>query len=268
MTRNLEGFSAIVTGAGSGMGRAIALELAAQGARLVVTDIHQSTRPGNYDEEPSVDTDELIRRRGGEAVYLRADVTVAKDVEAAVALAVERYGRLDVMINNAGIFTSVATVVDQSEEDFDLTMNVNAKGVFLGCKYAVKQMMAQSTRADGARGQIVNIASIAAAVGLQAEPAYCASKGAALALTKQVAADFGPHHIRVNAILPGLIQTAMSRAPLSDEKIVEHLKQTNTFPRFGTVQDVALAAAFLVSDQAGYVQGTALAVDGGKLGIG
>lgn len=258
-------FSAVVTGAGSGMGRAIALELARQGARVIVTDVQKSPRPGGYDEDPDVDTDDLIRQRGGQAHYLRVDVTRAADVEAAVSLAVEMYGRLDVMINNAGIFTSIATVIDQSEEDYDLTMAVNAKGVFLGCKYAVRQMMAQIPRANGARGQIVNIASVGAERGLLLEPAYCASKGAALTLTKQVAADFGPHHIRVNAILPGLIQTSMSREPLSDEKIVEHLRQSNTFPRFGTVQDVANAAAFLVSDAAGFVNGTAFAVDGGKL---
>jgi NAD(P)-dependent dehydrogenase (short-subunit alcohol dehydrogenase family) len=186
-------------------------------------------------------------------------------MEAAVAMAVQRHGRLDVMVNNAGIFTSVATVIDQSEEDFDLTMAVNCKGVFLGCKYAVRQMMDQQPRANGARGQIVNIASIAAERGLQWEPAYCASKGGALALTKQVAADFGPHHIRANAILPGLIQTSMSREPLSNDKIVEQLKLYNTFPRFGTVQDIADAAAFLASDQAGFVNGAGIAVDGGKM---
>jgi NAD(P)-dependent dehydrogenase (short-subunit alcohol dehydrogenase family) len=262
---NLAGFSAVVTGAGSGMGRAIALELARQGARLIVTDIEKSPRPDGYDDEVEVDTDELIRKRGGEAIFLRVDVTKAAEVEAAVALAVKEYGRLDVMVNNAGIFTSVATVMDQSEADFDLTLAVNAKGVFLGCKYAVRQMMEQQPRTSGARGQIINIASVAAERGLPWEPAYCASKGAALALTKQVAADFGPQHIRINAILPGVIETSMSRAPLSDEKVVEELRQSNTFPRFGTAQDVANAVAFLASDSAGFINGAALAVDGGKI---
>ena len=263
----LDGFAAVVTGAGSGMGRAIALQLAAEGARLVVTDIRKEVRPGGFDVEPEVDTDELIRRRGGQAEFVTGDVTKAADVEAAVARAVALYGRLDVMVNNAGIFTSVATVVDQTEEDFDLTMAVNAKGVFLGCKYAIRQMLAQSPRANGARGQIINIASVGAERGLPWEPAYCASKGAVLALTKQIAADFGPQHLRVNAILPGLIQTSMTRGPLSDEAIVEQLKQTNTFPRFGTAEDVAQAAAFLASDAAGYVHGAAFAVDGGKLAL-
>ncbi len=263
----LEGFSAVVTGAGSGMGRAIALELAAQGARIVVTDIRKSVRPGGFDVEPETDTDDLIRSRGGEAAFLPVDVTKAADVEAAVALAVERFGRLDVMVNNAGVFTSIATVIDQSEEDFDLTMRVNVNGVFLGCKYAVRQMLAQPPRANGAKGQIINMASIGAERGLPLEPAYCASKGAVLALTKQVAADFGPQHIRVNAILPGLIQTSMTSGPLSDEKVVEELRRSNTFPRFGTAEDVASAAAFLASDAAGYIHGAAFAVDGGKLAL-
>lgn len=264
---SLTGFSAVVTGASSGMGRAIALAMAAEGARLVVSDLQPNTKPGNYDTEPDVETDALIRSRGGEAIFVRADVTKAADMEAAVAAAVKAYGRLDVMVNNAGIFTSVATVVDQPEEDYEFTMAVNAKGVFLGCKYAVRQMMAQEPRADGARGQIVNICSVAATRGLPAEPAYCASKGAALALTKQVACDFGPHKIRVNAILPGLIQTAMTREPLSDERAVEFLKMSNTFPRFGTVDDIAAAAVFLASDASGYVHGAELAVDGGKLAL-
>jgi NAD(P)-dependent dehydrogenase (short-subunit alcohol dehydrogenase family) len=262
---SLAGFSTVVTGASSGMGRAIALEMAAQGARLVVCDLQKRAKPGGFDVDADVDTDELIRQRGGEAIFQRADVTKAADLEAAVKAAVEAYGRLDVMVNNAGIFTGIATVVDQSEEDFDLTISVNAKGVFLGCKYAVQQMMAQNPRDDGARGQIINICSIAAERGLDVEPAYCASKGAALALTKQVACDFGRHHIRVNAILPGIIQTSMSREPLSDPKVVEHLRMSNTFPRFGTVDDVAAAAVFLASDAAGYVHGASFAVDGGKL---
>jgi len=261
----VSGFVTIVTGASSGMGRAIALKMAAEGARVVVSDVQQSPKPGGYDDSPELDTDALIRSRGGEAVFHKANVTSGAEMEALIDAAVAHFGRLDVMVNNAGIFTSIATVIDQSEADYDLTMAVNAKGVFLGCKYAVRQMMAQEPRADGARGQIVNIVSVGGAVGLDMEPGYCASKGAALALTKQVACDFAAHHIRVNAILPGIIQTAMSREPLSNPDVVAHLKQSNRFPRFGTVDDVAEAAAFLASDAAGYVHGAAFAVDGGKL---
>ncbi|QCR10329.1 glucose 1-dehydrogenase [Brenneria rubrifaciens] len=259
--------TAVVTGGGSGMGRAIALELAAQGASVLVADMRAGPKPGGYDVEPEFDTHELIRRRHGAAQFQQTDVSKAAQVQAAVAVAVEAYGRLDIMVNNAGVVTSLETVVDQSEADWDLTMAVNAKGVFLGCKYAVAQMMAQPPRANGARGQVINIASVAAQAGLPLEPAYCASKGAVLALTRQVAADFGPQHIRVNAILPGIIQTAMSREPLSDEKTVAALRQINTFPRFGTVDDVAAAVAFLASDAAGFINGAGLAVDGGKLAL-
>jgi Dehydrogenases with different specificities (related to short-chain alcohol dehydrogenases) len=260
---SLAGLTALVTGANSGIGRGIALSLAHHGANVVVTGLNTSPRAGGYEAEPAVDTDALIRERGGQAIFVRTDVTVAGDVEAAVAAAVAAFGRLDVMVNNAGAFTGLATIIDQSEEDYDLTMAVNAKGTFMGCKYAIRQMMAQAPREGGQRGSIVNIASVGSVSGLHLEPAYCASKGAVLALTRQLATDFGPQHIRSNAILPGVVQTAMSRVPLSDEGTVGFLRQFNTFPRFGDAGDIGEAAAFLASDAAGYVNGAALAVDGG-----
>jgi len=262
---SLEGLVAIVTGAGSGMGRAIALSMASQGARVLVTDIQKSPKADGYDSEMDIDTETLIRKNGGVAEYRRVDVTVAADVEDAVVAAVELFGRLDIIVNNAGTFTRLETIVDQSEEDYDRTMAVKAKGVFLACKYAIKQMMIQPPRAGGQRGVIINIASVGTSSGLPMEPAYCASKGAVLNLTRQVAVDFGPHNIRSNAILPGVFQTAMSRAPLSDQQTVDHPRQFNTFPRFGTVDDMAASATFLASDSAGYINGAALAVDGGFL---
>lgn len=259
----LTGQTALVTGANSGIGRGIALALANHGANVVVTGLNASPRSGGYEADAEIDTDALIREGGGQALYVRTDVTVPADIEAAVAAAVEAFGRLDVMVNNAGTFTGLATITDQTEEEYDLTMAVNAKGTFMGCKYAIRQMMAQSPREGGQRGSIINIASVGGVSGLHLEPAYCASKGAVLALTRQLATDFGPHHIRSNVILPGVVQTAMSRAPLSDEGTVGFLRQFNTFPRFGEARDIGEAAAFLASDAAGYVNGAALAVDGG-----
>jgi NAD(P)-dependent dehydrogenase (short-subunit alcohol dehydrogenase family) len=264
---SLAGQTALVTGANSGIGRAIALNLAAKGARVLVTGINSQAKSGGYDIDPEIPTDELIIHRGGEAIFRQMDVTKAEQVEAAVQAAFSTYGRLDIMVNNAGTFTGLATIIDQTEEDYDQTMAVNAKGTFLGCKYAIRQMMTQPPRDNGARGSIINISSVGGQSGLHLEPAYCASKAAVLGLTRQLATDFGPQAIRTNAILPGIVQTAMSRGALSDEGTVSFLKQYNTFPRFGTGDDVAEAASFLASDAAGYINGATLTVDGGFLAL-
>jgi NAD(P)-dependent dehydrogenase (short-subunit alcohol dehydrogenase family) len=256
---------ALVTGAASGMGRATALALAARGAAVMCTDIRKSAKGEGYETDIEVDTDDLIRRDGGKADFRTCDVSAALDVEAAVAAAVEQFGRLDIMVNNAGIFTKLETIIDQSEADYDLTMTINAKGAWLGCKYALSQMIAQDPLASGLRGRIINIASVGGELGLGGEPAYCASKGAVLALTRQLAVDFGPQHINVNAIMPGVIRTAMTREPMSDDAMVAGLQQITPFPRLGTAGDVGGTAAFLASDEAAFINGVAIAVDGGWL---
>ena len=262
---SLAGQTALVTGANSGIGRAIALKMAANGANVVVVGLNRQAKAGGYEADLEVTTDALILDRGGKAIFQRADVTRADDVEAAVAMTVASFGRLDIIVNNAGTFTGLATIMEQTEEDYDRTMAVNAKGTFLGCKYAIRQMMAQPARDNGARGSVINISSVGGQSGLHLEPAYCASKAAVLGLTRQLATDFGPQGIRTNAILPGIVQTAMSRGALSDEGTVAFLKQYNTFPRFGSPQDIGEAASFLASDAAGYINGAELAVDGGFL---
>jgi NAD(P)-dependent dehydrogenase (short-subunit alcohol dehydrogenase family) len=263
----LVGLTALVTGANSGIGRAIALRLAEYGANVVVTGLNRHPKEGGYEADTRFATDELIDARGGNAIFQPADVTIAVDVEAAVAAAVAKYGRLDIMVNNAGIFTGLATIIDQTEDDYDRTMAVNAKGAFLGCKYAIRQMMIQPARANGARGSVINISSVGGQSGLHLEPAYCASKAAVLGLTRQLATDFGSQGIRTNAIAPGIVQTAMTRGALSDDATVSFLKQFNTFPRFGTGNDVGEATCFLASDAAGYINGATLAVDGGFLAL-
>jgi NAD(P)-dependent dehydrogenase (short-subunit alcohol dehydrogenase family) len=264
---SLEGQTALVTGANSGIGRAIALNLAKNGAKVVVTGLNRQAKAGGYDTEAEVPTDALILARGGQAIFHTVDVTKAVDVEAAVAAAVASFGRLDIVVNNAGTFTGLATIIEQTEEDYDRTMAVNAKGAFLGCKYAIRQMMAQPARENGARGNVINISSVGGQSGLHLEPAYCASKAAVLGLTRQLATDFGSQGIRTNAILPGIVQTAMTRGALSDDATVSFLKQYNTFPRFGTGDDVGGAVSFLASDVAGYINGATLAVDGGYLAL-
>src|SRR6185503_7631080 len=163
--------------------------------------------------------------------------------------AVSSFGRLDVMVNNAGIFTGLHTIVDETEDEYDRTMAVNAKSVWLGCKFAIRQMLTQEP-VDGSRGRIVNIASIGGLVGLAAEPAYCAAKGAVVNLTRQLAVDFAPERINVNAICPGFLATAMVRPFLENDDTNKLLHDLTPWPRVGRPEDVARAALFLASDDA------------------
>ena len=171
----LRGKVAVVTGSSSGNGRAISLALAREGAALICSDIRKSALEGGYEADLKVDTDDLIREEGGQAEYLQADTRRAEEVQALVDRAVAAHGRLDVMVNNAGVFTDLHTIVDETEEQYDFTMDVNVKGVWLGCKAAITQMLKQDVE-GGSRGKVINIASIGGLVGLASEPAYCTSK--------------------------------------------------------------------------------------------
>ncbi|WP_042462169.1 SDR family NAD(P)-dependent oxidoreductase [Neobacillus dielmonensis] len=264
MAKRLDGKIAIVTGSSSGNGRAIALTFAREGAKVICSDLQKSARQGGYDESIDIDTDELIRQEGGQALFLKADVTKAKDVQALVDLAVSEFGRLDIMVNNAGIFTGLNGIVEETEEAFDLTMAVNTKGVWLGCKSAITQMLEQNASASsGSRGKVINIASIGGLVGLAQEPGYCTSKGAVVNLTKQLAVDYAPERININAICPGFLETAMVRPFLEDEELNKGLHDQSPWPHLGNAQDVAYAALFLASDESRWVTGSSLVVDGG-----
>lgn len=253
---------AIVTGSSSGNGRAIALRLAADGAAVVCSDLGPDARPGGYEEDPEVPTHELIVKRGGRAIFVQANAADTGDMVALVDSAVSEYGRLDVMVNNAGIFTGLTTIVDEKEEDFDRTIAVNLKGVWLGAKYAITQFMKQDVQGDS-RGTVVNIASIGGLVGLAQEPGYCAAKGGVVNLTRQLALDFAPHQIRVTAVCPGFLATAMVRPFLDDPDLNAALHAQSPWPNLGTADDVAKAVAFLASDESRWVTGSTLTVDGG-----
>jgi NAD(P)-dependent dehydrogenase (short-subunit alcohol dehydrogenase family) len=258
MTLKLQNRVAVVTGASSGIGRAIALTFAKQGASVVCSDIRKSANADGYEPDLDVDTDDLIMRQGGKAHFVACDVTQSKQVRELVTAAVEKFGRLDVMVNNAGVAFDFATVVEEREQDFDITMAVNVKGVWLGCKYAIEQFLKQEpvTMANGAqvRGRVINMASIAGLVGLEQQPAYCASKAAVVGLTK---------HINVNAICPGFLATSMVRSCLEDDATSKRLHGLTPWPRLGTVDDVSKAALFLASDDAEWMTGSMLSVDGG-----
>jgi hypothetical protein len=262
MANKLQDKVAVVTGSSSGNGRAIALALAAEGATVVCSDIRHAAREGGYEGDILTATDDVIRANGGKAEYVETNAADCASVENLVSSAVSNFGRLDVMVNNAGIFTGLHTIVDETEDEYDRTMAVNAKSVWLGCKFAIKQMLTQEP-VNGSRGRIVNIASIGGLVGLTSEPSYCASKGAVVSLTRQLAVDFAPERININAICPGFLATAMLRPFLDNPELNTALHGKSPWPELGTAEDVAKAAVFLATDDARWATGSMLTIDGG-----
>lgn len=242
MAGRLEGKLAVVTGAGSGMGRAIALRFVAEGARVVAADI--------TGEEA-----ETARLAGEACVPCRADVSRNEDVAAMIDLAVERFGRLDVLCNNAGIQGRIALTADYDEDEWDRVIAVNLKGVFLGTKHAIPHMLANGG------GSIVNTSSMAALVAFTMLPAYTASKGGVSMFTKLVAAEYAGKGIRVNAILPGAIDTGMTRAMPAD--YINGAVAATLMGRIGTPDEIAALALFFASDESSFVTGTLVPVDGG-----
>lgn len=253
---------AIVTGSSSGNGRAIARRLARDGFAVVCSDIQRDALAQGYEADADVPTDEAIRREGGTALYAAADVSSLEQLGQVLHIAAEQFGRLDVMVNNAGIAAAEASIVEETEEAFDKTIAVNLKGVWIGSKLAVTQFLKQEV-VGGVRGTIINIASVGGMIGRAGEPAYCASKGGALNLTRQVAVEFASERIRAVAVCPGFVATAMVRELLEDPAESALVQAESVWPEIGTAEDVADSVSFLASDQARFINGSAFVVDGG-----
>ncbi|MGI8826362.1 MAG: glucose 1-dehydrogenase [Chloroflexota bacterium] len=241
---------AIITGAASGIGREAALIFAREGARVVIGDMNEAGgRQAVAD----------IEGNGGEAVFVKTDVSRAADVENLVRAAEERFGKLNVIFNNAGIFPDAdASVVDTSEDVWDLVMNVNLKGVFLGCKYAIPALL----RAGG--GSIINVASFVALVGAATpQIAYTASKGGVLSMTREIAVELARQNIRANALCPGPVDTPLLQGIMSDP--AKRRRRMVHIPpgRLAQAREIANGALFLASDEASYVNGATFTVDGG-----
>jgi NAD(P)-dependent dehydrogenase (short-subunit alcohol dehydrogenase family) len=240
----------LITGAGSGMGRLAAQVFAREGARIVALDIT---------EEGLRETAASVEGEGGRILALPADVSVAADVERAVAEGVRAFGRLNVLYNNAGIFPDEDTsVVDTDESVVQKVLDVNFKGVFLCCKYGIPHLI------EAGGGSIVNVASFVALVGCTVpQDAYTASKGAVLSLTRSLAVQYGRQGIRANAICPGPIMTPLLEGLFPSEE--ERLKRLNRIPlgRFGRAEDIVYAALYLASDESSWTTGTTFVVDGG-----
>ena len=250
MGERLQGRVAIVTGSSSGIGRAIALRFAEEGATVVVSDVRGDPKEGGVPTHELIGTD-----------FVQADVSAWDDVDRLVTDAVARYGRVDVMVCNAGIAGPYSKpLLETSEEDWDAIMAVNLRGVFLCCKRAVGQMLEQEP-VDEVRGRVVNISSQHGMVGPPGHAAYAASKGGVVNLTRQIAVDYGPRQVLVNAVAPGKILTGSPEQRNPAARAYSHAR--TPFWRLGRPDDVAGAALFLSCSDSGYVSGVNLLVDGG-----
>jgi NAD(P)-dependent dehydrogenase (short-subunit alcohol dehydrogenase family) len=236
----------IVTGAGSGIGRATAIAFAVEGAKVIVSDVN---------EEGGKSTTQEINNNIGEAFFIKCDVSSEDDVKNLIAKTVEKYGRLDCAFNNAGIEGTLSTTTECTTENWDRTININLKGTWLCMKYEIPEML------KNGKGSIVNCSSIAGLVGFETIPAYVASKHGVIGLTETASLEFAKQNIRVNAVCPGAIHTPMLDRFTSGHE--EAMAAQDPMGRIGTPEEIADSVLWLCSEKASYVTGQAIAIDGG-----
>jgi cyclopentanol dehydrogenase len=249
----LDGKVALISGGARGQGAAETTTFAAEGAKVVFGDVR---------DEAGKQVEADIRATGAEAVYVHLDVTSEADWQRAVQEAISRYGKLNILVNNAGIIIPRVPIEDRTADEWDQVMAVNAKGVFLGTKYAIPAMR----RAGG--GAIVNISSIAGiGQSLHQEPAYAASKAAVRIFTKVTAAQHAKDRIRCNSVHPGPIDTAMLHSAMPDPQVLDQRLGRVAMGRMGTIAEIVAGVLYLASDDASYVTGSELVIDGGALAM-
>jgi NAD(P)-dependent dehydrogenase (short-subunit alcohol dehydrogenase family) len=240
---------ALITGAGSGMGREAAELFASEGARIAVADVNEAS---------AKETAASIIKAGGKAIALKADVSNSEQVQAMVAAAADQLGGLDIVYNNAGIEGNSDFLAQMKEEDFDRVIAINLRGVWLGMKYALPHMI----KAGG--GSVINTASIAGLVGIRAAAAYCAAKAGVIALTRVAALEYGRYNIRVNAICPGAIDTPMVQRVQGEGGMRDGaINRISVLGRIGKPSEIAKTALFLASDDSSFATGAPFVIDGG-----
>lgn len=252
MSKDLENKVALITGGTTGIGRDTAVLFAKQGAKVVFTGRRETE--GN-------ETLKLVRAAGGDGLFLQSDVSRASDVQSIVQKTVEKFGRLDVAFNNAGVEGQLGPLIDQTEENWDYVHNINLRGLWLCLKYEVQQMLKQ-----GRGGAIVNMSSVAGLIGAAGLGVYIASKHGVLGLTKTAALEYAPQGIRVNAVCPAVIETAMAdRAFGGDPSVSKAMLNLHPLGRFGKPLEIAEAVLWMCSEKSSFMTGHEIVLDGGML---
>lgn len=248
ITFDFNGKTVVITGAASGIGRATALAFAKNGANVVIGDVSQGAE----------ETVSMIQKEGGKAIFVKTDVSDNNSVENFINTAVKEFGKLDFAFNNAGVLPPTATFDEMTEENFDKTINIDLKGVFLSMKHELKAMLKNGS------GVIVNTASVAGVVADPGMAPYAAAKHGVIGLTKAAALDYATKNIRVNAIAPGLIRTPMTERWLADPEINASLMANSPMQRPAEPEEIAYNVLFLCSQGASFVNGSVLIIDGGQ----
>lgn len=251
MSKDLEDKVALITGGTTGIGRDTAVLFAKEGAKVVFS--------GRREVEGN-ETLNRVRGAGGDGLFVKSDASKSADVESLVQKTVERYGRLDVAFNNAGIEGKWVPLAEQTEENWDQVHGINLKGVWLSMKYEILQMLKQ-----GGRGTIVNMSSVAGLIGAAGAGVYVASKHGVLGLTKSAAIEYAAHGIRVNAVCPAVIETPMAERAFGDPEVTKRMVSLHPIGRFGKPMEVAEAVLWLCSDKSSFTTGQCLGIDGGLL---
>ncbi|OCL06313.1 NAD(P)-binding protein [Glonium stellatum] len=261
---SLRGKVALVTGSSSGMGRAISISLANEGAKLVCCDLRKEANPTGYESDIAISTVDLIVQQGGSATFARVDISSSEEVEAAFKKSITEFGRVDILINCAGYWAPFRKFVEEDDELWSKMTAVNVLGTARMSRLAIQQSLEQNIDSIwGSRGRIINISSCAGHFGFPGEVAYSSTKAAIDHMTRSGALEYANDFININCIAPGVVATGMARQNFENQDIIGLMKRATPWPRLGTAEDIAGAVLYFCLPQSQWVTGQVLSVDGG-----